>query len=1517
MAFLSQVISRRSRPVTGEKNGLWELAAPLDGSPPSVDIVAIHGLGGDAYRTWTGDNDKLWLRDFLPSRLRDARIFTYGYDSVVAFSKSSAEVDDFARDLLQRVKAVRSPWAEHQRPLYLICHSLGGIVAKQALNIAHGNKTINAGDAHIIRWLSGVVFMGTPHAGSGVAFWASLAGKLLNTASLGTTTNHDLLKLLCRDSSFLEGLSRQFALENPQLRILSFYELEKFPFLNRRVVEKESARLDLPNETLVPTQANHRAMCRFNDPESQSYRVVEDVIAGFIQNTDPPARIQEPEKSPVDLNQRRVLNEWLDPTPTVDTFDRIRAERVEGSCVWIYENRHFSTWLLEPRWRVCHMDGPPGFGKSTLVTKLIEDLRVQHPVAFFFCRLDQESQSWKDIIRTWTWQLLEQRPQQSLMGGVFDMCMDTIGTVTPLANYFKALIWLVKKLDSPFIFLDGMDEDPQLQEVGLQGLSAYFRDLSKHAKIFTSSRPDPRVRYSLPTETGGFIRIAIKDHPNEQDISSFLTDGLSRLGWDEQTMISVHRKLTDGAKGMFLWAKLMLHHVQQQVTLDDLETALRELPDGLNPVYARILAQMSTLPPSQARTVARILQWTYSATRPLTISELEVALAVKPGSGSCRTNDRNRVLNIRQLIADVCSPLLEIDERSETIRFSHASVLQYLQSISTQGSTEQFITLTKRTPSLAATCLTYLAYADIDFVKADGSPDVYAANLDEHLRKYKFLRYASLNLWAHLPLSDDGSSPSSNELQSSLAFFFKDEKNLVRWLQLYQLLGEASKPRSKETFHPHASGFACLKDYPGFSNLGTTPSNMFVRWDRWVSEDSFNGHFCSPITIAAFFDLSTVVRQQLDAGIPVDDDLVFGYTPFLYAVHGDSLNTAKLLLAEGADPTKATVSGYNAARYASRNCLSVLSTILEINAPWTSKQDHEGRTVIRVLCSSAGWHPSVINAFLHKTTAAELDQQDFLGLATIHMAANINVPESEALMMSRLSRSSDFNGEISKHVLFTSLQEAFTPSTKSSITTWAHDWSVYLGIKNDEAFSDIAWQLKSKIVLKLIRKIKAYLLREIINRKPQINITDYQGRTALHIAAGIQKPATWNFDRLRELDGGDKENSIKTLLAAGANPFLQDRSGKMPVDIAIELGDWPTARLLSTQMQSRAGELPENDRNGVLDLEKLLNQTKIENRRPPKREVDTDWMFPYEELLHFPQSFQDVAQTAALLGSRPGLGRRLKIPGDLIRLVLDFAGYWAPAAAAVDIRTGYYQTDSFKVSLRLNDVAIVRKIEIVIATERRRYYTMGSQKYHALSARHAMSPTFSVSNFPSAYSKVDDEVEGFGHDLASNGPAPFEVSWARLESASDTSSFDWKAVLESSSTVRPQNGRPNDRNAIFLDHKPFLRWERSSEGDEDGVVPHDADGRAPPPPPIPGVSKLWVQATDEEVPGPEMWKQTWPVEAAACGEAERYGELQKQTAEWLASLQKGDTITLTADEGFIIQDIARFSKFGMVVYSGF
>ena len=96
--------------------------------------MAVHGLGGDWERTWTDENGKLWLRDFLPSQLPNARIMSYGYNSKTVFSKGATDIDDEAAMLLDRLDGERQLLQDKKaRPIIFICHSLGGIVVKKVV----------------------------------------------------------------------------------------------------------------------------------------------------------------------------------------------------------------------------------------------------------------------------------------------------------------------------------------------------------------------------------------------------------------------------------------------------------------------------------------------------------------------------------------------------------------------------------------------------------------------------------------------------------------------------------------------------------------------------------------------------------------------------------------------------------------------------------------------------------------------------------------------------------------------------------------------------------------------------------------------------------------------------------------------------------------------------------------------------------------------------------------------------------------------------------------------------------------------------------------------------------------------------------------------------------------------------------------------------------------------------------------------------------------------------------------
>lgn len=71
-----------------------------------LDVVAIHGLNGNAYTTWTNKHNKLWLQDLLPASLPGARVYTFGYDSKI-FSQSNSDIGDYARRLLSELDLVR------------------------------------------------------------------------------------------------------------------------------------------------------------------------------------------------------------------------------------------------------------------------------------------------------------------------------------------------------------------------------------------------------------------------------------------------------------------------------------------------------------------------------------------------------------------------------------------------------------------------------------------------------------------------------------------------------------------------------------------------------------------------------------------------------------------------------------------------------------------------------------------------------------------------------------------------------------------------------------------------------------------------------------------------------------------------------------------------------------------------------------------------------------------------------------------------------------------------------------------------------------------------------------------------------------------------------------------------------------------------------------------------------------------------------------------------------------------
>jgi hypothetical protein len=122
---------------------------PSSDNSYELSVVAVHGLGGDFYRTWATSGSQrqiLWLSQLLPKDLPGARIFSFGYESAPTFSRSVTGIRDSANGLLHHLKSIIEQVSENPRayrtpiltnpqwpdqPIIFICHSLGGIIVKQ------------------------------------------------------------------------------------------------------------------------------------------------------------------------------------------------------------------------------------------------------------------------------------------------------------------------------------------------------------------------------------------------------------------------------------------------------------------------------------------------------------------------------------------------------------------------------------------------------------------------------------------------------------------------------------------------------------------------------------------------------------------------------------------------------------------------------------------------------------------------------------------------------------------------------------------------------------------------------------------------------------------------------------------------------------------------------------------------------------------------------------------------------------------------------------------------------------------------------------------------------------------------------------------------------------------------------------------------------------------------------------------------------------------------------------------
>ncbi|KAH8805440.1 hypothetical protein F5884DRAFT_446454 [Xylogone sp. PMI_703] len=137
------------------QSGVDGLQIVYEGQNSRVDLVAIHGQGGNWKTSWTDKvTGTFWLGDILPEVVPESRILSYGYGA----SKSSVIA---ARDLLTELDELRKNTDSQQRPVIFLAHSFGGVLLKGTLAMSYEMKN-TSGTHSIFSSTYGILFFGVP-----------------------------------------------------------------------------------------------------------------------------------------------------------------------------------------------------------------------------------------------------------------------------------------------------------------------------------------------------------------------------------------------------------------------------------------------------------------------------------------------------------------------------------------------------------------------------------------------------------------------------------------------------------------------------------------------------------------------------------------------------------------------------------------------------------------------------------------------------------------------------------------------------------------------------------------------------------------------------------------------------------------------------------------------------------------------------------------------------------------------------------------------------------------------------------------------------------------------------------------------------------------------------------------------------------------------------------------------------------------------------------------------------------
>ncbi|OJD32444.1 ankyrin repeat-containing [Diplodia corticola] len=608
----------------------------------------------------------------------------------------------------------------------------------------------------------------------------------------------------------------------------------------------------------------------YEEDSSAPKRDRQDADAG----TPLPSRPKEHSPDSDEIKRKETLS-WLTSASHAIKHANCSAQYLQGSSRWFLTSPHFTSWF-GGRENALFCPGPPGCGKTVLASIVIDYLRATRKskstkIAFIFCEENsRQDQSASSLLAELLKQLVEE--DASLPIGVRTL----YGSRPEASELSKILRSVASRCGRVFVVVDAIDQcSNQVREELLDAID-HLRGESNTAFLVTS-RKEPSIEKLF----ADYSRLDMQ--ASDEDIGDYVDKEIStRLDWLEQSEFSqrIREVLVETANGIFLSARLCVELLSDRLTQEEAETELTFIKSltrnggVFRQLYARLVGTIDCAGARHRTWAHRLLAWVFHSKDPLTVAELQHALAIREGvEGLCK----DRLVSVDK-ISTFCAGLVSVDCKSGLVYPVHKSAREYFAESPPSWMAGARL-------DLARACLAYL---QLD--RLAGGPAATLEQFERRLSEMPFLSYAANN-WAGLALGFHEAL-----LRPATAFLLDNALTASACQVMFSPQNFGGKYIMENYTIKHAPHGCHILAFFGLADLlGLVLGGIHGSWDI-IDEKDPEG--LTPLALASIHGRPEVVELllKLEEVDPNSKD-PYNETPLHHAVCNGNTSVVKTLLA--------------------------------------------------------------------------------------------------------------------------------------------------------------------------------------------------------------------------------------------------------------------------------------------------------------------------------------------------------------------------------------------------------------------------------------------------------------------------------------------------------------------------------------------------------------------------------------------------------------------------------------------